>query len=52
MATWTFPARSWPSFTQMMVGSSLSLGMLMEQLNLASWPSDSWTTPTVGLNRS
>lgn len=52
ITTWVFPVKSRPFFTQMMVGSCLASGMLMEQLNLVSWPSDSWMVPTVGLKRS
>lgn len=50
--TWPFGARSSPFFTQVMVGSTLASGMSIEQLNLASWPSDSWMEPMVGLKCS
>lgn len=52
IATCMFSSRSWPFFVQAIVDSSLASGMLIEQLNFTSWPSDRLTVPAVGLKLS
>lgn len=52
IATCMFSSRSWPFFVQAIVDSSLASGMLIEQLNFTSWPSDRLTVPAVGLKCS